>query len=336
MMTGFKMFMLAAEEMNFSRAAERAFVTQQCLSDHIKKLEDSYGVKFFHRKPKLSLTPEGEAMLRYVSRLQVLDEGIQKELSDLNAGIKGTVRAGLGMTRGEILIPIAAEKFREKAPNADLQVTLADTRDLEPLLLSGELDIFLGVSAEENIMFKRRKVQTENLYLIIPENMLREYFPGNESYGSCLRIFAGGVDLKVIHDIPFVLGHEGSRTTFGVRQYYRRNGLELNMPVCISDFRIHLKLCRTGKYATVAPYMHLYQLMESSNDEGEKLLVFPLLNIEKKYDIEIITHRDAPKLKVVDEFSRALENACRECCQNIDDFLQASQLCYTRNFFPEL
>lgn len=72
MMMGFKMFMLAAEEMNFSRAAEIAFVTQQCLSDHIKKLEDSYGVKFFTRRPRLSLTPEGEAMLRYISRLNVL------------------------------------------------------------------------------------------------------------------------------------------------------------------------------------------------------------------------------------------------------------------------
>ena len=38
----------------------------------IKKLEDSYGVKFFTRRPRLSLTPEGEAMLRYISRLNVL------------------------------------------------------------------------------------------------------------------------------------------------------------------------------------------------------------------------------------------------------------------------
>lgn len=317
MLTGFKMFKLAAEEMNFSRAAERAFVTQQCLSDHVKKLEERYGVKFFNRKPRLSLTPEGEAMLRYVSRLSVLDEGIQNELSGLSGGTRGTVRAGMGMTRGEILMPLVAEKFREKAPDAELQVILADTRDLEPLLLSGELDIFLGVSAERNTMFRSRRIRTENLYLIIPESLLREYFPADEGYEACLRIFTSGADLKVFHKLPLVLGHEGSRTTSGVRQYYRRNGLELNMPVCISDFSIHIKLCRTGKYATVAPYMHLYQLRETMNDGGEELLVFPLLNIEKKYDVEIITHRDAPKLKVVEAFSRALEDACLECYRSI-------------------
>lgn len=53
MTTGYKMFLLAAEELNFSRAAERAFVTPQCLSDHIKRLEEQHHVTLFQRKPKL-------------------------------------------------------------------------------------------------------------------------------------------------------------------------------------------------------------------------------------------------------------------------------------------
>lgn len=53
MNNGFKMFLLAAEELNFSRAAHRAFVTQQCLSDHIKRLEETYHVLFFRGNLKL-------------------------------------------------------------------------------------------------------------------------------------------------------------------------------------------------------------------------------------------------------------------------------------------
>lgn len=40
-----QMFMFAVEEMSFSKAAEKAFVTQQCLSNHIQRLEKTYGVK---------------------------------------------------------------------------------------------------------------------------------------------------------------------------------------------------------------------------------------------------------------------------------------------------
>ena len=36
-------FLLIAEELNISRAAKRAFISQQSLSKYLKHLEDSYG-----------------------------------------------------------------------------------------------------------------------------------------------------------------------------------------------------------------------------------------------------------------------------------------------------
>ena len=53
MTTNQLMFMYAVEEMSFSKAAQKAFVTQQCLSNHIHRLEVSCGVKLFERTPHL-------------------------------------------------------------------------------------------------------------------------------------------------------------------------------------------------------------------------------------------------------------------------------------------
>ena len=58
-----KMFLLLAEELSFVKAANKAFITQQCLSDHIKRLEEKYGTKLFYRKPKIALTPAEELIL---------------------------------------------------------------------------------------------------------------------------------------------------------------------------------------------------------------------------------------------------------------------------------
>ena len=56
------MFILAVEEMNFTKAAHRSHVTQQCLSCHIKKLEDHYHTRLFERRPKLRLTTAGKSL----------------------------------------------------------------------------------------------------------------------------------------------------------------------------------------------------------------------------------------------------------------------------------
>ena len=59
----FNVFLTVVEEMNFTRAAERLYITQQALSGHIRRLEEHYGVTLFRRRPTLKLTAEGEAMV---------------------------------------------------------------------------------------------------------------------------------------------------------------------------------------------------------------------------------------------------------------------------------
>lgn len=46
-------FIVTAEEMNFTKAAKRLFISQQSLSNHIAKLEDHFGVRLFDRNTPL-------------------------------------------------------------------------------------------------------------------------------------------------------------------------------------------------------------------------------------------------------------------------------------------
>ena len=62
MNTSEQLFLLLAEELNFTRAAERAFISQQGLSDHIRRLEKHYGTALLTRRPRVALTPAGAAV----------------------------------------------------------------------------------------------------------------------------------------------------------------------------------------------------------------------------------------------------------------------------------
>ena len=66
-----KYFLLVAEELNITRAAERLFISQQSLSNHISNMEKELDVKLFTRSPKLSLTYAGDLLVETAT--QILD-----------------------------------------------------------------------------------------------------------------------------------------------------------------------------------------------------------------------------------------------------------------------
>ena len=56
-------FLVVAQELNFSKAAQKSYITQQALSKSIKILEKELGVPLFERLPRgLALTEYGTVL----------------------------------------------------------------------------------------------------------------------------------------------------------------------------------------------------------------------------------------------------------------------------------
>lgn len=99
-------FITVAEELNFSRAAERLRMAQPPLSQEIRKLEEELGVQLFHRtKRKVELTNAGRIFLDGVRQILFQVDKTIRETQLANEGKIGQLTVGF-VDSTEIVIEI--------------------------------------------------------------------------------------------------------------------------------------------------------------------------------------------------------------------------------------
>ncbi len=326
MTTGLQMFLLAAQELNFTRAAQKAFVTPQCLSDHIERLEEQYQVTLFQRRPRLQLTAEGETMVRYLTRIQALEDSMSNELADISGGVRGSIRLGMPTTRGITIVPRVVPQFQQQFPNVDVQIYLNDTRTLERLLLDGELDLFLGVDANQHPLFHKELVGQEPLYLVISQRSMRMCYP-NDWRERTRRFLRQGADLSLLQNAPLIQGHSSSTTTDLVQKFLLQHNIDTQFPIRVSDFDALVELCRTGRYMTICARAQLHRLIQSDQENmGEDFVyAFRVRGWDRRMDVELVTHRDSRPLKYMEQFQQMLCAAVQAEDQAILQWLERVQ-----------
>lgn len=136
-------FLIVAEELNFTRAADRLHMAQPPLSQQIKALETELGVNLFHRTTrKVELTRAGEFFEEKIRDWQTELHGVIREARDIQAGFRGRVRIGFVGTATHYLMPQVLAGLKKQLPGikVDVEGELL-TPQIEDLLHRKKLDI---------------------------------------------------------------------------------------------------------------------------------------------------------------------------------------------------
>lgn len=141
---GLHYFSAVAEELNFTRAAQRLCMSQPPLSYQIKALEEELGTPLFLRGGRtLQLTEAGKVLYRRASQLLDLAERTQEEVSSLAMGLSGTLC--LGSVAG--LAPFLAARwlagFREEYPLVRFEIVNGSSDDIIDQIQRGYIELGL-------------------------------------------------------------------------------------------------------------------------------------------------------------------------------------------------
>ena len=112
---------MAAEELNFTRAARKLYISQQSLSNHISNLEKEFDVILFNRTSPLTLTYAGRALRPGQGSFWICDE-TYKEISDIKDFSTGQLSIGVSHTRGRVILPEILPTYQSQFPGIELHL----------------------------------------------------------------------------------------------------------------------------------------------------------------------------------------------------------------------
>ncbi|MFF0778406.1 LysR substrate-binding domain-containing protein [Streptomyces sp. NPDC003720] len=162
-------FIAVAEELHFTRAAERLNMTQPPLSRQIQLLENEVGVQLLDRTNRsVRLTPAGRAFLVEARRILRQTEQATLAVRRVSTGEAGTIAVGFTAASAYSALGRLLETARAALPGVEILLQELVTRDQLKALAEGSLDLGLIRPAAVGADLTAHMVVREGLLAALP------------------------------------------------------------------------------------------------------------------------------------------------------------------------
>lgn len=293
-----------AKTLNMNETGEKLYISQQTLSNHIKRLEDYYGTKLFFRKPKLMLTPIGEEYLKYAEKVLTAEADMINKIRDMESEDMGKLIIGASSPRADIFIPSVIEKFTEEFPQVNLVLHEKQSQDLEEMCLENKIDIAISIDEDyKNENLKSRLLLEEKLYLCVSDRLLEKYV---EDLETLKEKSLKKIDLRNFEKVPFLLYTQDNRIRNLINESFKEADVKPNNYIETAYSRIALSICNKAIAAVFISQMNIKRWMHEFCDD---INVFPIYSKNKPVTLGIyaIKNKNRYSTKYAKRFIELLE-----------------------------
>ena len=136
-------FAILAQELNFTRAAEKAHVSQTAMSRKISSIEGELSVQLFERSHhRVNLTAAGQEFYNHIKSVLEDYETAVTHAQNTEKGVRDSVQIGLGIYEHALLTPVLRE-FVARYPISKLNCVQFKYRELLESFEQDRLDLII-------------------------------------------------------------------------------------------------------------------------------------------------------------------------------------------------
>jgi len=238
----YKVFYHVAKSLSFSEAAAGLYISQSAVSQSVKLLEKRLGQTLFVRNTKrVSLTPEGEMLLKHIEpAIQLITRGENQLSRDASEGGMQLRIAASDTICRYLLVPFFRD-LHEQFPDVHINILNGTSPHCAQMLESGQVDLIVANSPNESL--------TGNMQI----REIREFadvFVGNPSYfPECVTGTNGKprtLTMKELLTYPLLMLSKRSATSSFLHEQFQKHSLELVPSIELSSNDLLLDLARIG------------------------------------------------------------------------------------------
>ncbi|MGB7786280.1 MAG: LysR substrate-binding domain-containing protein [Salinimicrobium sp.] len=279
-----------AEHQNFTKAAQKVFVTQPTLSMQIQKLEDELDVLIFDRSKKpIELTETGRKIVQQARNIVNESDRIQDIVDQQKGFVGGLFRLGVIPTVMPTLLPMFLNNFIKKYPKVKLKIEELHTEAIIEKLQDGHLDAAIAATPLELENIKEQVLYYEPFVGYIP--------PGHR-LSSKTKLQPEDLDLQDI-----LLLEDGHCFKDGILNICKatKNSSEGHFQLESGSFETMIKLANEGLGMTLLPYLHTLDMRDS---EKGNLRMFAEPSPAR--EVSLIYNKSELKMQIIEALRKTI------------------------------
>lgn len=252
--TQLKYVLAVAEHQNFTKAAEKTFVTQPTLSMQIQKLEDELEILIFDRSKKpIELTSVGKKIVEQARNIVNESERMQDVVDQEKGFIGGTFKLGIIPTVMPTLLPMFLKNFSNRYPKVQLKIEELNTDEIITKINDGYLDAAIAATPLEHDKIKERPLYYEPFV---------GYIPKSHRLASKEKLEVSDLDIDDI-----LLLEDGHCFRDGIINLCKasKNASSEKFQLESGSFETLIKLSDEGLGMTLLPYLHTLDINPAQN-----------------------------------------------------------------------
>lgn len=284
-----------AEHQNFTKAAEKCFVTQPTLSMQIQKLEDQLDVQIFDRTKKpIELTEIGKKIVTQAKNIVNEADRIQDIVDQQKGFIGGEFKLGIIPTIMPTLLPMFLKTFIKRYPKVKLKIEELTTEEIIQRIKDGNLDAAIAATPLENENIKERVLYFEPFVAYVPQQHKLHK--------------ADKIDVTELEIEDMLLLEDGHCFRDGVINLCKnlKQSNEDHFQLESGSIEMLVKLANEGLGMTLLPYLNTLDLKEI---EKPKLRYFNEPSPAR--EVSIIYHKSELKMQIIEALQSVISGIIR-------------------------